>query len=123
MQQPGAEPAATVAEIQDLLREAIPEELNLRLLKGFKMDLSANPDFHKVFVSAHCDCGTAALLSLEVDRSKTRTQVQEALPTLVRHLKNKAQQFAGMSCQMHARMRQGGMGTGVAADSADSLEA
>ena len=109
MPQSEAEPTASVEEIQDLLREAIPDELHLRLLKGFKMDLSANPDFHKVFVSAHCACGTAALLSLEVDRAKTRSQVEEALPTLVRHLENKARQFAGMSCQMHARMRQGGL--------------
>ncbi len=108
--QSDSEPVASLAEIQDLLRGAIPEELNLRLLKGFKMDLSANPGFHKVFVSAHCSCGTAALLSLEVDRAKTRSQVQEALPSLVRHLGNKARQFAGMSCQMHARMRQGGLG-------------
>lgn len=110
MQQSGAEPVASLEEIQDLLRGAIPEDLNLKLLKGFKMDLSANPNFHKVFVSAHCTCGTAALLSLEVDRSKTLAQVQEALPSLVQHLKSKAQQFAGMSCQMHARLRQGGLG-------------
>ena len=35
------------------------------------MDLTANPDFQKVFFAVQCDCGTAGLLSVEVAPDKT----------------------------------------------------
>ena len=99
---------AGLEEIQNLLREAVADEPALTILKGFKLDFSANKDFHKVFFSVRCECGTAALLSVEVARSKTLSQVSEALPELARRLKAKSRQFAGMSCDMHTRMRIGG---------------
>ncbi|MCE2462638.1 MAG: hypothetical protein J4F46_01785 [Dehalococcoidia bacterium] len=99
---------AGLEEIQNLLREAVADEPALTILKGFKLDFSANKDFHKVFFSVRCECGTAALLSVEVARSKTLPQVSEALPELARRLKAKSRQFAGMSCDMHTRMRIGG---------------
>lgn len=95
-------------EIQGLLREAVADEPALTILKGFKLDFSANKDFHKVFFSVRCECGTAALLSVEVARSKTLPQVKEALPELARRLKARTRQFASMSCDMHTRMRMGG---------------
>ena len=99
---------AGLEEIQNLLREAVADEPALTMLKGFKLDFSANKDFHKVFFSIRCECGTAALLSVEVASSKTLPQVREALPELVRRLKAKSRQFASMSCDMHTRMRMGG---------------
>ncbi len=103
---------AGLEEIQDLLREAITDEPTLTILKGFKLDFSANRDFHKVFFSVRCECGTAALLSVEVAKSKTLPQVGKALPGLVKHLKAKSWQFSNMSCDMHTRMRiDGGMRT------------
>ena len=58
-------------EIQALVMAGVDKEVNLRPLNGFKLDFSANPGFKKVFFSASCDCGTAALLSLEVSEEKT----------------------------------------------------
>ena len=53
----------------------------MRLLRGFKPNLSGTLDVHKVFVAASCDCGTAAVLSVEVERSKSYREVEEALPS------------------------------------------
>ncbi len=98
---------ASLAQVQDLFRAALPGEPRLKMLRGFKLDFSGNPDFHKVYFSARCDCGTAALLSVEVDRAKSLPQVEEALPGLTEHLKRKVDQFQAMSCEMHSMMRTG----------------
>jgi hypothetical protein len=101
---------ASLPQVQGLFSDATAREAGLTLLKGFRLDFSGNSDFHKVFFSASCDCGTAALLSMEVSRSKTLSQVQEVLPGLLEHLRSKVAQFRGMSCQMHSLMRTGGRG-------------
>ena len=98
---------ASLAQVQDLLRAALAGEPRVKMLRGFKVDFSGNPDFHKVYFSARCDCGTAALLSVEVDRSKSLPQVEQALPGLTEHLKRKVDQFQAMPCEMHSMMRTG----------------
>ena len=100
--------SVTLEEIQELFREEVAGESALTLLRGFKHDFSGNTDFHKVFFSIRCQCGTAALLSVEVAKSKSLSQVIAVLPSLVKHLKSKGKQFSGMSCETHARMRGGG---------------
>ena len=97
----------SLEEIQELCRGGIGIEPSLNLLKGFKLDFSGNRNFHKVFFSVRCDCGTAALLSLEVDKAKSLSQVKGVLPGLLQHLKSKAQQFNNMSCEMHGKLRGG----------------
>ena len=96
------------AELHRVFLEALKEDVGLVALKGFKLDLSANKDFHKLFFAARCECGTSALLSVEVGKSKTLEEVKQALPGLVKHLRSKEQTFRSMSCEMHARMRTGG---------------
>ncbi|MCE2403674.1 MAG: hypothetical protein J4F43_00760 [Dehalococcoidia bacterium] len=109
---------ANLAQVHDLFKGALAGEPRLKMLRGFKLDFSGNSDFHKVYFSARCDCGTAALLSVEVDRAKSLLQVEEALPELTDHLKGKVGQFQAMSCEMHSMMRTGnreakpGMGAG-----------
>ena len=76
-------------------------------LKGFGIDLSGNPGFRKVFFSARCQCGTAALLSVEVAEEKTIEQVEQVLPSLVERLTGQAQSFYSMPCEAHERMRMG----------------
>ena len=104
------EGAASLAQVHDLFKNALADEPRLNLLRGFKLDFSGNPDFHKVYFSARCRCGTAALLSVEVARSKTLHQVEEVLPSLTEHLKGKVEQFEEMSCEMHSKMRTGKRG-------------
>ena len=104
------EPLAPVRldEVQALIKEAVGGESRLEMLKGFKLDFSGVADFHKVFFSAKCDCGTAALLSIEVSKDKTLPEVEESLPSLIDHLNRKVSQFRSMSCEMHTNMRMGG---------------
>ena len=85
----------------------MPKDIGLTPLKGFKLDLSANPGFRKVFLSAKCGCGTAALLSVEVAQDKTFGEIEVALPSLVGNLQTQASSFYSMSCEMHKRMRLG----------------
>jgi len=94
-------------QLRELISDAIPDEAGLTPLSGFKLDLSANPGFQKAFFSARCDCGTSALLSVEVAQDKTVLQVRQALPSLVDRLQGQARTFRGMSCDLHTRMRMG----------------
>jgi len=87
--------------------EALPKDAGLTPMKGFKLDFSANPGFRKVFFSAHCDCGTAALLSVEIAGGKTAEEIRQALPSLVSRLETQAKSFRMMSCEMHQRMSLG----------------
>jgi hypothetical protein len=66
--------------------------------------------------SAHCDCGTAAVLSVEVAGDKTGQEIEDAMPVLVDRLAGQAETFKRMSCDVHVRMglgpaaREGGSG-------------
>ena len=104
------EPQAPVQldEVQALLNDAVQDHSGLVMLKGFKLNFSGVADFHKVFFSAKCDCGTAALLSIEVSKDKTLPEVEESLPSLMDHLNRKVSQFRSMTCEMHTNMRMGG---------------
>ena len=93
--------------LADLIVSGVASELGLTPLSGFKLNLSANPGFRKVFFSAKCECGTAALLSIEVAGDKTTSQIKAALPSLTDSLQQKAKMFYGMSCEMHESMRLG----------------
>ena len=99
---------ADLAEIKRLLREALAGDSDLTPLERFKLNLSANPGFHKLFFATHCSCGTAGLLSIEVARSKTLDEVKAALPQLVERLGGQARTFRAMPCEVHTRMRLGG---------------
>ena len=101
-----AEESAT-PELQSLIAEALTPEAGLVSMRGFKMDLSANRGFRKVFFSARCECGTAALLSVEIALEKTVEEVKDALPSLVGKLESQAKSFREMSCDIHRRMRIG----------------
>jgi len=93
--------------LRELIANAVPADAGLVPLSGFKMDLSANPGFQKVFFSARCDCGTSALLSVEVAQEKTIEQVHGALPSLVDRLQSQARAFHNMPCEVHTKMRLG----------------
>ncbi len=101
---------ASLEQIQELFREEAADRPGLTLLKGFKLDFSGNRGFHKVYLALRCTCGTAGLLSVEVEVTKTLAEVRQAMPSLWENLDAKARMFAGMPCEMHARMRQGGLG-------------
>jgi len=93
--------------LHEMITDALPADSDLTPMKGFKLDLSANRGFRKVFFSARCGCGTAALLSVEVAEDKTTEQIEQALPALAGKLQAQATTFHTMSCETHARMRLG----------------
>ena len=95
--------------LANLVASALASDLGLSPLSGFRLNLSANSGFRKVFFSAKCDCGTAALLSVEIAEDKTTGQIKEALPSLTDSLRQKAKMFYQMSCEMHRNMRLGPM--------------
>ena len=97
----------TDEQLHALIGGALSNDSGLSPLKGFKLDLSANPGFRKFFYSARCECGTAALLSVEVASGKTLAEVRLALPELVRRLEGQAKSFYGMSCELHKTLRMG----------------
>ena len=102
------EQAISEEQLRSLISEAVPSELGITPMKnGFKMNLSANPGFHKVFFSARCDCKTAALLSVEVSEKKTPQEVRQAIPALISKLEAQAKTFYSMPCEAHTRMRLG----------------
>ena len=100
---------ADLEEIQDLLKEAVASEPSLRLLPKFGMARAGNPDFHRTYFAVHCTCGTAGLVCIETAKSKTLSQVKDALPSLKQHLLSRAKQFASMPCSMHTSMRAAGI--------------
>ena len=101
------EVAPSDRQLRAMVVEALPADTRLIPLKGFGMNLSANPDFRKVFFSAKCDCGTAALLSVEIAQEKTINQIEQALPSLVSKLGGQSRSFYSMSCDVHRKMRLG----------------
>ena len=94
-------------ELLNLIVSGVSSDLGLNPLNGFNLNLSANPGFRKVFFSAKCECGTAALLSIEVAGDKTTSQIEAALPALTDSLQQQAKRFYQMSCEMHEKMRLG----------------
>ena len=104
---PGGSAEPTDAQIGSLISEALSDDSGLTRLKGFRIDLSANPGFRKFFYSARCECGTAARLSVEVAREKTLAEVRQAVPELTRRLEAQVSSFRRMSCEAHERMRLG----------------
>ena len=100
----------TDEQVHSVLGRALAGDSPLSPLKGFKMDLTANPDFRKVFFAARCDCGTAGLLSVEVAPDKTVEEMRRAAPELARRLLLQSESFHAMPCEMHAMMRMGPAG-------------
>ena len=104
--------AITEIELHHLFSQALAADKGMRLLRGFKPNLSGTMNVHKVFVAASCECGTAAVLSVEVEQSKSYRDVEEALPSLVEQLRLRERAFRKMPCTAHAQMRSGGLATG-----------
>ena len=100
---------ATLPEIRGLFRKALAEEAGFTALKDLKLNLSGVSGFHKLYFAIRCSCRTAGMLSIEVAHSKTLEDVKLAMPQMVERLRGQARAFRAMPCEMHARMRLGGV--------------
>ena len=102
----------TDSQIRALISETLADDLDITPMAGFKMGLSANAGFKKAFFSVRCECGTAAVLSIEVSAQKTMAEITAAMPSLVDRLESQARSFRAMPCDVHLRMRLGGASQG-----------
>ena len=93
--------------IHELILGQLAEDVCVVPLKGFKLDLSANRNFNKLFFKIVCDCGTVGLLSVEIAVEKTMEDIKEALPALVNKVEGQARSFSRMNCEDHKMLRLG----------------
>ena len=94
-------------ELHALFSSALAGDAQLTFIPRAGAQHPGPPDSFRLYFAARCTCGVAALLTIDVSRSKTAAEVREALPYLLAHLRNRARMFYGMSCQRHAAMRSG----------------
>ena len=97
----------TDAQVLSVLGKFLSSNNLLNPLKGFKIDLSANRGFRKFFYSANCECGTSAVLSVEISTNKGLAEIEEVAPELIKRLEDRAKTFYDMSCEYHTNMRLG----------------
>ena len=98
------------SDIQRLIASKMSSESVMKPLKGFKLDVSANTGFQKVFFSVRClqeECDTAALLSVEISMSKSDLEIENAVSSLVERLERQEKSFYSMDCHMHGMMKTG----------------
>ena len=98
------------SDIQRLIASKMSSESTMKPLKGFKLNVSANTGFQKVFFSVRCpekDCDTAALLSVEISISKSDIEIKNAVSSLVERLERQERSFYSMDCRMHGMMKTG----------------
>ena len=82
----------------------------MRPLKDFKLNVSANTGFQKVFFSVRClqeECDTAALLSVEIAMSKSDLEIENAVSSVVERLERQEKSFYSMDCHMPGMMKTG----------------
>ena len=98
------------SDIQQLIFSKMSPKTTMRPLKGFKLNVSANTEFQKVFFSVRClqeECDTAALLSVEISMSKSDLEIENAVSSLVERLERQERSFYSMDCNMHGMMKTG----------------
>ncbi len=93
--------------VRSRLIESLRQDERITPLRGFRFDLSGRPEHRKIFFAARCSCGTAALLSVELPRSSSRSEVAEALPRLAQRLWEQVASFYEIPCEAHGRLALG----------------
>ena len=73
-------------------------------MRGFRLMSSETPKVFRLFFRTGCKCGNAALLTLEVSKSKSPEEIESAMPSLVERLNMQAKRFQAMSCLQHHQM-------------------
>lgn len=97
----------TLEGLREKVQPALAQSAGVRALKGLKVPLWDSPEFHKLYFSARCSCGTAAVLSAEIGRGKTMPEVEAAMPAMAERLRAQAKTFFDMPCEAHVRMQIG----------------
>ncbi|MEK7874562.1 MAG: hypothetical protein AAB502_11990 [Chloroflexota bacterium] len=93
-----------LSNLHALVRDAIGADTRLAFLARFPGQDTA-PDILRLFFAARCACGVAAMLTLEVSRTKTGDEIRKALPYLLSTLRERADLFYRLPCERHAAMK------------------
>ncbi len=89
--------------LQQLFEEQL-QDSRVQLLKDIDLPHLKTEDQWRVIFSVKCECGTSALLYLDVSKTKTAEEVRKATPQLLQGLSAQADQFQRMPCDLHKKM-------------------
>ena len=93
--------------ILDNVIKALPEGHDLVPLPRLNVPTPAGMGFQKVYFGARCDCGTSAVLSVEVANDRTEADLESAMPAILDRLMKQKASFRNMSCRSHQSLRSG----------------
>ena len=93
--------------ILDSVFEALPEGHELVHLPRLNVPTPAGMGFQKVNFGIRCNCGTSAVLTVEVASDRTETDLEEAMPAILDRLMRQKAAFRKMSCRSHESLRSG----------------
>ena len=97
----------TEDQIRLLIESSLSSETSIKYVDRFSLKMPKMQHSQKIFFAAKCQCGTSALISVEVAKNKTLDDVQMSAPQLARQLENQADSFYEMSCDVHKKIRIG----------------
>ncbi len=98
-------PAVERQWLAQQIAAALPNGHGLSPLPGLNTDPAGKGPTVKVYFAARCECTTAAVLSVEVAREKSRADVTAAVPALVARLVLQRDAFRRMPCASHTSLR------------------
>jgi len=93
----------TKQALQELFGESVVS-LRLELVRVSEPRKDVESARWVVYFAARCECGVAAMITIEVMADRSYEQVHQALPGLHQHLASRAKAFYAMPCQVHQRM-------------------
>jgi hypothetical protein len=90
--------------LQTIFAEALDGMSGIKPMPGFSMMPSETPIMFRLFFRVHCPCGAAALLRLEIAKTKRLDDIKTALPSLIQQLSQQESTFTNLSCEDHGRL-------------------
>lgn len=92
----------------NLFKRELADTPSITHMAGFKFMPSETPEIFRLFFRHICQCGGAALFTLEISKKKTLGEIMVSIPALVGKLKQNKETFTNLSCKTHQVMSNGG---------------
>ena len=87
--------------------DALPDDHGLSSLPGLVTDQLGLSGLVKAYFGARCQCGTAAVISVEASANKSCEETLDVLPDLVERLLAQRDSFRKIPCKEHENFRKG----------------
>jgi hypothetical protein len=94
----------TLGSLRMLFEKAVSGDTSIVPMRGFRLMSSETPKMFRLFFRTGCECGNAALLTVEISKSKSPKELEAAMPSLLERLNMQATRFQTMSCVQHRQM-------------------